>query len=92
MLKNRITFAVRSLGEDGGRQSDKALSTEKCECDTVVYPWWLEILNLLSAIMSALRLGLDGFPIYEPQLSKCAMIMDTTSVLPSISFRRQARN
>lgn len=37
------------------------------------------------------RLDLDGFPLCEPELNECAITLDT-SVIPSISFRRQTGN
>lgn len=87
-------FAVKSLGEDGGGQSDKkTLSVEERECNTVVSIVFRYIKPTSSYHFSVdSGLGLDGFPICEPQLNKCATIMDTTSVLPSISFRRQTGN
>ena len=85
---------LKSLGEDGGGQSDKkTLSVEECECDTVVTIVFRDVKPTSSYCFSVdSGLGLNGFPIHEPQLKECAMIVDTTSVLPSISFRRQTGN
>lgn len=88
-----MTFAAESLGEDGGGQSDKTLSVEECECDTVVSIVFGDVKPTSSYRFSvASGLGLDGFPIREPQLNECAVIVDATPALLSISFRRQTGN
>lgn len=87
-----LTFAVLSLGEGGGGKSDK-MTLSVGECDTAVSIVFRGLQSTSSYCFSVDSvLGLDGFPICEPQQNKRAIILDTTPLLPSILCRKQTGN